>query len=446
MATSHSLRGRLLTLLLSSVLLAWAVTSVFAYRHAHHELDEVLDAHLVRAARLLVALADEELDEMRLDAIDVQGPYDQAIVFQVWSRAGNPLVRSPTAPAARLSSNLRGFSDSRVEGRDWRVFSAADMEGRLLVQVAEDHATREQLLNHYAVSSLPAILVGLPLLALLIWLTVGAALRPLRALGDELGRRGPADLDALQVTGAPSEVAPLVTRLNELLARIRDSLLAERRFTSHAAHEIRTPIAAIRAQAEVAREAAGAAARDLALDHVIEGCDRAARLVDQMLQLARIDERAPGSSSPVLSLDRLAARVLADLAPAALEQGVSLELGGDAAVRVRADELLLEVLLRNLVDNAVRHGGPPGPVTVRCLQETGGPVLEVVDGGPGVHQDELTLLGARFFRAAGARGPGSGLGLSIVQRIAESCGARVHYAGGAGGRGLQVRVRFPPSD
>jgi two-component system sensor histidine kinase QseC len=239
------------------------------------------------------------------------------------------------------------------------------------------------------------------------------------------------------------EVNPLVERLNALFARIAASMQAERRFTSHAAHELRTPIAAIRAQAEVARESVDPAARDVALAHVIEGCDRAARLVDQMLLLSRIDERASQGGPATSRLDEAASRVIADLAPAALENGVALELATDEAVSVAVDGALLDVLLRNLLDNAVRHGGPPGPVTVRCTEDADGARLEVADLGPGVDETELAQLGSRFYRASSARGPGSGLGLSIVERIAEGCGGTVRYRRGDDGRGFAVEVRLP---
>lgn len=440
----YSLRRRLLTLLLASVVVAWGATTLLTYKHAHHELDELLDAHLARSARLLLAQKGDELEEIHVgDSADV-GPYGQEVVLQLWREGRVLALRSAGAPAERLSPVESGFSDSAVAGRDWRVFSGWDVERRVLVQVAEDHALRERLLSHYTSSGLPALLFGVPLLGVLVWLVVGAAVRPLAHLGHELNRRGPGDLRPLPDDGIPMEVVPLVERLNALLDRISASMQAERRFTSHAAHELRTPIAAIRAQAEVAGDTVDPAARDTALPRVIEGCDRAARLVDQMLLLARIDERTSQHGPSQSRLDQSAARVIADLAPAALDAGVTIELATDEAVSVAADGPLLEVLLRNLIDNAVRHGGPPGPVTVRCTGDADGARLEVADLGPGVDEAELTQLGQRFYRASSAHGPGSGLGLSIVQRIAEGCGGTVLYRRGSSGRGLAVEVRFPP--
>jgi two-component system sensor histidine kinase QseC len=416
---------------------------LLTYQHAHHELDELLDAHLARSARLLLAQEGDDLEEIRLGDVGDPGPYGQEVVVQVWRDGGSLALRSAGAPGVRLSPVESGFSDAEVEGRHWRVYSGWDVEQRWLVQVAEDHALRDRLLAHYTLSGLPAILLGVPLLGVLVWLVVGAAVRPLALLGLEVSRRGPGDLQPLPDSGAPAEIRPLVERLNALFARIAESMQSERRFTSHAAHELRTPIAAIRAQAEVARDVPDPVVRSAALAHVIEGCDRAARLVDQMLLLARIDEHATPGALPTARLDRIAARVIADLAPGALEQGVSLELATEEAVTVAADATLLEVLLRNLIDNAVRHGGPPGPVEVHCRRDDHGVVLEVTDRGPGVDHSDLELLGRRFFRASGASGPGSGLGLSIVQRIAEHCGGTVFYRRGPDDRGLVVELHFP---
>ena len=441
----YSLRGRLLALLLVGVVVAWAATTLLTYRHAHQELDELLDAHLARSARLLLAQEGDELEEIRLGETDDPGPYGQEVVVQIWRHGTRLVLRTAGAPGTRLSPVETGFSDSSVSGRQWRVFSGWDVEQSVLVQVAEDHALRDRLLAHYTLSGLPALLFGVPLLGVLVWLIVGAAVRPLAQLGHEVSRRGPGDLRPLPDGGAPAEVHPLLERLNALFARITESMQSERRFTSHAAHELRTPIAAIRAQAEVAGDSRDPAARRIALDHVIEGCDRAARLVDQMLLLARVDERTAQFPPHVTRLDKAAARVIAELAPAALEQGVPLELATDEPVTVAADDALLDVLLRNLVDNAVRHGGAPGPVTVRCQQRDAAAVLEVSDRGPGVSSAEREQLGRRFYRASSARGPGSGLGLSIVERIAEGCGGTVRYQSGADGRGLVVEVRFEPT-
>lgn len=414
-----------------------------AYRHAHDELDRLLDARIARSARILMAQEPEVLERVRIGQLPDEGPYDHEYSMQAWRDGTALILRSDNAPAARLSLVETGFSDSTVDGRRWRVYSGWDGDKCTLVQVAEDHALRERLLLYYTLSSVPSLLLGLPFLGLAVWLIISAAVRPIVELGQEVSRRGPADLHPLAYDGTPVEIDPLIDRLNALFARIDDSMQSERRFTSFAAHELRTPIAAIRAQAEVARDGRDAGARGIALERVIEGCDRASRLVEQMLLLARIDERIGHGHVHSTRLDLTAARVIANLTPGALQHGVTLELATDEEVTVAADRALLEVLLQNLLDNAVRHGGAPGPVAVSCRQLGDVAVLEVADRGPGVADAELAQLGNRFYRGVGAKGAGSGLGLSIVQRIAEISGAEVSYRRGTDGVGLVVEVRFP---
>ena len=438
----YSLHRRLLGLLLFVGVVAWTLATGVAYRHAQDELDQLLDARISRSARVMMAQEPEVLARMRLGTLADEGPYDHEYALQVWRNGTELLVRSFTAPETRLSSVEQGFSDSTVDGRKWRVYSGWDHDKCTLVQIAEDHKLRDRLLLYYTLSSVPALLIGLPFLGLAVWLIVSAAVRPIVELGQQASQRGPGDLRPLDYDGAPVEIDPLVDRLNALFARISDSIESEHRFTSYAAHELRTPIAAIRAQAEVARDSREPDSRSLALDRVIEGCDRASRLVEQMLLLARIDERTGHGIAHSNRLDLAAARVIASLTPGALRQGVTLELATEEEVTVAADRALLEVLINNLLDNAIRHGGPPGPVTVRCRQLAGMAVLEVEDRGPGVDDAELELLGNRFYRGTHAHGAGSGLGLSIVQRIAEVSGAEVSYRRGADGHGLVVEVRF----
>jgi len=441
----YSLHRRLLGLLLFVSVVAWMLATGIAHRHAQDELDELLDARISRSARVMLSQEPEVLARMRLGPLTDEGPYDHEYALQVWSYGKELVVSSETAPRTRLSPVEAGFSDSTVDGRRWRVYSGWDHDQCTLVQIAEDHRLRDRLLLYYTLSSVPALVIGLPFLGLAVWLIVSAAVRPIVELGQQVSQRGPGDLRPLEYGGAPVEIDPLVDRLNALLTRIADSIQSEHRFTSYAAHELRTPIAAIRAQAEVARDNRETGTRNLALDRVIEGCDRASRMIEQMLVLARIDERTGHGIAHSNRLDLAAARVIASLTPAALRQGVTLELATEDEVTVAADRALLEVLINNLLDNAIRHGGPPGPVTVRCLRQTDASVLEVEDRGPGVEDAELELLGNRFYRGTHAHGAGSGLGLSIVQRIAEVSGANTVYRRGADGCGLVVAVRFPLS-
>jgi two-component system sensor histidine kinase QseC len=438
-----SLRGRLLWLLLPALALAWMAAAIATYFDAHREVDALLDAHLRQSARLLAAQAELDFDEIDVDDEDDadEDRYGREVAFQVRRADGILLVRSPNAPHEPLARSTRGFSETHDRGRTWRVYTLSTDHGAIVVHFAEDHVTRERIARRLALRALAPILVALPLLGLLLWWVAGRSLRPLARIGEAISRRGPDDLSPVSGGVIPSELRPLVHRLDDLLERLRDSLDSERRFTSHAAHELRTPVAALRAQAEVAATARDPAVREAALAHCIEACDRMTRLVSQLLLLARADETGSVGDAQPCRLDEIARTVLAQCVPEATRANitVSLESAGDAVVQ--GDATLLETLVRNLVDNAVRHGG--GEARVGLRHEPGAVVLEVADDGPGVPPETLSQLGRRFYRVPGSTATGSGLGLSIVMRIAELHGARVRYESRPAYPGMCITVTFP---
>ena len=445
-----SIRGRLLGLLLLTLAGTWSAIALITYRDTHREIDVLLDAHLRQATRMLVSRTELEFDddpdpeEVVVDDDDLDTPYSTSVAFQVRSADdGALLLRSANAPLVPLAGDAPGFSDSQAGGARWRVYSARDADHDLLFHVAEDHSVREAIARQLAARTLWPLLAALPLFGLLIWWVVGRALRPLNRLGDELASRGPMDLRPVQGELLPVELAGLVGRLDELLRRVRDSLDSERRFTSHAAHELRTPVAAMRAQTEVALEAADPAARNAALRRSLQACDRMSRLVTQLLVLARADEAASPSAGTFCRLDRLAEQVLADVASEELAEGVTLSLDAPAPVEVRGDSTLLEALIRNLADNAIQHAGPAAQVRVVVTARGVHAVLTVEDDGPGVPREAMEQLGRRFFRGPQARAVGSGLGLSIVARVAELHRGSVRFGAGTGGRGFRVEVELP---
>jgi two-component system sensor histidine kinase QseC len=321
------------------------------------------------------------------------------------------------------------------------VFSSRDRRGRVLVQVAEEARARDGIVGSVGGALLVPMLVGLPVLGALIWLALRSGLAPLVTLGRDVARRDPDNLHALDAVAAPREVAPLVTGLNDLFDRLRRSIDLERRFTADAAHELRTPLAAVRAQAEVALAATADGQRSHALRQVVAGCDRAARLVDQMLVLARLDpQRALPGAMPI-DLAAVARAVIADIAPSGIARGVDVVLDASPAP-VRGDPSLVAILLRNLVDNALRHAPEGTTVEVGVRPVADAVELVVADRGPGVPVEERARLGERFHQVPGTITGGSGLGLSIVRRIAELHDATLDFTEPAFGPGLAVRVRF----
>lgn len=263
------------------------------------------------------------------------------------------------------------------------------------------------------------LLLALPILGVLLWLAVTLALRPLKQLAAEIGARAPERLEPLLVSSAPTEIRPLIDRLNHLFADIGRALENERRFTADAAHELRTPLAAIKAQAQVAQSASADAERTRALINIVAGCDRATHLTEQLLMLARLDAPSKIALLP-LQLNTFVPQALQDFASIAIDHGGSLEWIESPEFTINGDCALLTVLIRNLVENAFRHNPPGTHVAVSLSLINGHRCLVVKDNGPGVEDADQLI---QKFRRSPQSGKGSGLGLSIVQRI-----ARLHEA------------------
>lgn len=450
MSGGGSLRARLLAGVLVVVGLGSVVVGIDASRRARDDAETLFDAHLAQAASVLVALLspdeedDDDDDERELDLEHAPELHRWAryVAFQVWERGRRLRVHSRNAPRTRLSDVERGFSDVVIDGERWRVFSTFAFDQRALVQVGERAAARDAVSREIGRHLLLPLAIALPLLGVALAFAISRALAPLRAVADEVAERDASRLEPLATLAVPREVQPLVSRLNELFQRIARSLEGERAFTADAAHELRTPLAAIRAQAEVAQASADHAERSHALAQVIAGCDRAAHLADQLLVLARLEDEAWRERFVECDLGRVARDVLAELAQPAHSRGGSLALETSGACAVRGDPALLHVLLRNLVDNALRYGST-GTVHVSVAARPSGARLEVRDEGPGLSPAERERAFDRFHRGLGHDHPGAGLGLPIAARIASLHGGTLALDDVPGGPGLRARVDIP---
>jgi two-component system, OmpR family, sensor kinase len=436
-----SLKRRLLALALTMVVVVWIGAAAFTYYDARHEFDEILDAHLAQSASLLSVQASHDSDEIETEHAPLLHKYSRRVAFQVWESGRVLRLHSANAPSQPLADREQGFSDSVIDGIRWRVFSTWDESRNNLIHVAERAEVRDELAQDIAGNLLKPMLISLPLLAILLWVAVTRSLRPLVRLAGEVEQREPDSLAPLHAGTAPREVVPLIERLNRLFVRIDASLQKERRFTADAAHELRTPVAAIKAQAQVARASSNDEERIRALDNAILGCDRATHLIEQLLTLARIDTLGEETAESC-PLRAIAAETIAAIAPAALNQDVRIELTEGDEVTVRGNPVLLRILLRNLIDNAVRHTPPGSTVTISVGNEQGRGSLSVSDNGPGIPEQELARLTERFYRPLGTQASGSGLGLSIVKRIAEIHNASLQIASRDEGEGLRVEVIF----
>ncbi|WP_431855193.1 ATP-binding protein [Azospirillum sp.] len=432
-----SLGRRLLGVLLTTVLLAWTATAFFSYVDARRAIGAMLDDHLRQSAELLLSHTDETPAGASGNA---HGGW--VLAFQVRHADGRVLRRSADVSDEPFAPVEDGFADVERSGERWRAFALRDTVHGLSVQVAERYAFRNELAGTVASHLLHPLAVALPALAGLIWLSVGWGLAPLRTFAADVVRRDPDARHSLAVAGTPQEVLPVAQALDGLFSRVAALIEKERRFTADAAHELRTPLAAIKTQAQVALASVREAGAREAITRVVIGTDRAAHLVEQLLLLARLDPQQSLKAAPV-RLDEVAQHVVAELAPWAANKAIDLGLDVSAsAPTVLGDAALLGALLRNLVDNAVRYTPPGGRVDVVVEAERDRVRLRVVDDGPGIPAPEHERIFDRFYRGLGSMEPGSGLGLSIVARIADLHGATPVLSAGAGGCGLAVTVDF----
>ena len=440
----NSLRLRLILFLTIILGVAWLVAAWFTHIESREEIDRLFDAQLAQSAQVLLGTTRHELHE-RIergdDEVSASHEYEQKLAFQIWDEK-NLLLRSSTAPVVAMSQASEGYSESLINGEQWRVLTRWDARHEFMIQVAEPLAGRESLAHHITLKMLLPTFIALPVLLILIWFGVGAGLRPLQLLKREIKQRTANHLEPVAMAGVPEEVTPLVKALNDLFARLEEAFEGERRFTADAAHELRTPLAALKIQAQVAMRSTEVEVRHAALENVLRGVDRATRIVEQLLTLARVDPESTVAGYKQVDLASLVAPVMRDLAPQAHAKQIEISLEESNVCKVLGDEVQLSLLLRNLLDNAIRYTPVGGRVTVSALN-LDGIRLEVRDTGPGIPAAEREQVLQRFYRITGSGEEGSGLGLSIVSRIAELHGASLELKDNEAGQGLLVRVIWP---
>ncbi|GAA4412288.1 ATP-binding protein [Quisquiliibacterium transsilvanicum] len=479
----RSIRARILVLLLALLGLSLSLISFKTYRDAEHELQEVFDAELAQTARLLAGMVSRDmqaearavlqasLDEaVRLaegeEAQRLGHKYEGKLVFFVFDSVGNRLLQSASAAAADLEQSVidevrpasaagaagkvdglvgripAGYHDAVHKGVHWRLFMLHDQADDQRILVGERADVRGELAESIALQSLLPALIGLPLMAVSIWLAVGWGLRPLRQMVRMLKRRDPDNLSPLLLAPVPDELSPVVASLNRLLLQVTELLERERRFVAYAAHELRTPLAVLRLQAHNAAHAQDPLDRDEALGQLDSSVARATRVVEQLLTLARLEPGAATLEMRRQDLLTLVRRQLAELAPLALERRQDLALEADEGRDYDAlvDEHCFGALLQNLVGNAVAHAPEGGSIRVSLRAADQAVELSVQDSGSGLPPDLRDRAFEPFFREG--PGQGAGLGLSIAARVAELHGTRISLGDSPLG-GLAAHVEFP---
>ena len=446
---SYSLRRRLVWLLTGSVAAIWLLSALVVYQRAHHEADELLDAQLTQVADTLLAIVAAGEVEHFVEELQDQSRHNPVpIAFEVWHRKRGEMQRLVTSMGhgGFESGVAQGFSEHRYQGAPWRFYAVQDGDEEYQVVVGQAHAAREGLAREIGLSLLIPGALALPLMALAVWWGVGRTLRPVDAVARQVGALDPQALAPLDASPAlPEEIAPLRTALNALILRVTEAFENERRFTADAAHELRTPLAALKVQAQVALRAQTADSQQHALAQVIAGVDRMTHLVEQLLTLARVDPASQGSAPPPLDPAESVTTVCEELLPQAQRQRQTLVVDATPGCSIQVTAGWLQVAVRNLVDNAVRYAGEGARIEVRLARSGSACAITVADDGPGVAPDLRSQLSARFVRGE-VEGEGCGLGLSIVARIAALSHAQLELGDGLpradGGHGFAATLRF----
>jgi two-component system sensor histidine kinase QseC len=504
---NYSLRQLLLVTLLSASMLIWGITAYINYRVTRDEVAALFDAELAQSGKVLLAFLDSlpqdsALEErLKLVQTDVLGQdydrkiafqlksendglllhskvaqqfpgfggnqpktqdplwdvfkellqpdafghkYERKIAFQLWSKESGLLLRSESSPKFALSSSIRGFSEKTIDDHLWHVFSITNVTGDYVIHVGQQEEIRALLTDDISWHLVTQFLVGLPLLGIVIWFIVGYTLKPLSRLERALSKREASFLKPLSAKKLPKEVVPVVKEINTLFAQLEQAFEHERRFTADASHELRTPLAGLLTQAQVALRTTDEAVRKQALLRISQAVHRMTYMVQQLLTFSRIESGKEYLAKEITFVNREVIQVITELEPAAHKKRIQIEFVEQDAVPIFANTQLITILVRNVIDNAIKYTPAGGNIVIYLEGGQSQSQFRVEDSGPGIPPDQYENSLKRFHRCVetAQTAQGSGLGFSIVERITCMYGAELALGVSQFG-GLKVTVIFP---
>ncbi|AMH15960.1 two-component system sensor histidine kinase QseC [Citrobacter sp. FDAARGOS_156] len=442
-----SLRIRLTLIFMILVLLTWLISSFVAWKQTTDNVNEMFDTQQMLFAKRLITL---DLDELKASERIAHTPKkfkhghidDDVLTFAVYTPEGKMVLHDgDNGQYIPYSYRREGFDDGYLTGDNdkWRFVWLTSADKKYRIVVGQEWEYREDMALAIVTAQLVPWLIALPLMLLILIVLLSLELKPLKKLAQALRLRDPESEDPLSLKGIPGEVRPLVESLNQLFTRIHTTMMRERRFTSDAAHELRSPLTALKVQAEVAQLSDDdPQARQKALMQMQTGIDRATRLVDQLLTLSRLDSLDNLQDVADISFEELLQSAVMDIYHPAQQAHIDVRLQINAHGITRTGQpLLLSLMVRNLLDNAIRYS-PQGSIVEVTLNARN---FSVKDNGPGVAPEILTHIGERFYRPPGQSVTGSGLGLSIVRRIATLHGMSASF-GNAPQGGFEVKISW----
>lgn len=446
----RSIRHFLLISLLVSMTIASSITAIGNFLLDRRVIQPYLDQQLIRVASLLEVLShfaenNTTIQNKIISYLKTTSEIkENNFVFQVWDKNNVLLIHSANSANIPLQKAILGLSDMQIKENDWRTYVTIDPLTKTKIIVAELADIRNTLADDITRNNGYILLLTYPIFGALIWIIVGLALRSITRVTNEISDRASTYLEPVVADNIPVEIQPLVAELNQLFIRLKLAFDRNKRFAGDAAHELRTPLAAIKTQAQVALKAETAQERDSALQKVAQGVDRSSHVVAQLLTLSRLSQEGELNDIKSIDLHKLATEIIAYLVPVALEKHVEIELGPPPInTLILGNDITLGILIRNIVDNAIRYTPDNGEVKINILNEDDNICFCVTDSGPGIPRELRERVFERFYRILGTTAQGSGLGLAIVSQIAELHHAKIHLGTPPNGIGLEFKVIFP---
>lgn len=431
-----SIRHTLLRWLFIGLSSGIAIAAVVLYVQAREEANQIFDYQMKQLVASLPSQAFAPVSPGRYE----EPGMEKDIVIQIWGENGIRIYHSHEQPSLPQRAEL-GFTNIRTPSGIWRVYSA--QQGGTVVQVAQPLAARRELAAEMALRTVAPLFLLFPFLGALIWIAVSKGLAPVKRVAVEVQSRGAGALAPVADTDLPQEIRPLTHALNDLLERLDRAIDAQRAFVADAAHELRTPLTALKLQIQLAERASDEASRQAAFTELKRGFERAIRMVQQLLTLARHEPDASAQARQTLDLAALARDAVADFATAATAKRIDLGIKADAAAQIEGDADAVRILVGNLLDNAIRYTPEGGTVDVTVAANASSFSIDVQDSGPGIPEQERERVFDRFYRVAGTGVEGSGLGLAIARQIADAHHAEIDLRNT--GSGLRATVVFPRS-
>ncbi|MCC7304931.1 MAG: sensor histidine kinase N-terminal domain-containing protein [Alphaproteobacteria bacterium] len=427
MNRNYSLRRRLILWISWPILGATLFALFISYIFARHEIEEIYDAQLVQSAKVLLQLAQHEILEdegfhLGLENPDLQHRYERKLGFRIWVN-NKLLTQSSSSEHFAGFEAFPGFSNEKIDKHEWRFFVFIDPLNKIKIEVSERYDIRYELIIQLMASLILPAIIFIPVIFLIIWIGVRKVLKPVVKISADMDKRSSNDLSPIQRNELPEEIAPLIFALNRLFARIEESFTREKQFTDNAAHELRTPLAAMKTQAQVLlKKAVGIPQCKDDLENLHASVDRAAHMVEQLLSFTRL--QACHIEFEKIDFSKLTETVLKDTSPLAVAKKIDLEADISQAMTIQGNRNALEIMLRNLIENAIKFTPAGGKITVLVFQKDKNIIAKISDSGPGIKDSDKEKVFERFYRAQKNK-PGSGLGLSIAKWVCDVHGADI---------------------